>query len=79
MLITTTHDEPSFYFSGYENVFNKASFIMYNSLSEKRLVELSYPKTKLINNDIAGVGFDPILNCTKKNEVKQSNTKYYYT
>lgn len=76
ILIPTAHDEPSFYFSGYENVFNKASFIMYNSLSEKRLVELTYPKTKLINNDIAGVGFDPILNCTKKNEVKQSNTKY---
>tara|TARA_B100001971_G_C18193608_1_gene540121 strand:+ start:131 stop:1375 length:1245 start_codon:yes stop_codon:yes gene_type:complete len=75
ILIPTAHDEPSFYFSGYENVFNNAGFIMYNSLSEKRLVEKTYPDTKNIKNDIAGVGFDPIKTY-KQYDVPLPNSKY---
>lgn len=75
ILIPTAHDEPSFYFSGYENVFNNASFIMYNSYSEKRLVEKTYPDTKNIKNDIAGVGFDPISNY-EKHDVELPNSKF---
>lgn len=75
ILIPTAHDEPSFYFSGYENVFNNAGFIMYNSFSEKRLVEKTYPDTKNIKNDIAGVGFDPIKTY-KQHDVPLPNSKY---
>ncbi|MBN2867614.1 MAG: glycosyltransferase family 4 protein [Flavobacteriaceae bacterium] len=75
ILIPTAHDEPSFYFSGYENVFNNASFIMYNSLSEKRLVENTYPKTKQIKNDVAGVGFEPIK-INSKNDLTLPSYKY---
>lgn len=58
IFIPTAHDEVFFHFYGMERVFNAPKFIMYNTLSEKELVESNYPQTKNIKSDIAGVGFD---------------------
>lgn len=58
ILIPTAHDEPPFYFNTCRYVFRYAKFIMYNSLSEKRLVESVYPNTKTTPNSVVGVGFD---------------------
>lgn len=58
MFIPTAHDETVFYINGYKTVFENARFIMYNSLSEKRLVEKTYPQSKLCLNDIAGLGIE---------------------
>lgn len=60
LLIPTAHDELPFYFKGYKNLFEKSQFIMYNSLSEKLLVERTYPIAKSVANDMAGVGVESI-------------------
>ncbi|WP_128330734.1 glycosyltransferase family 4 protein [Apibacter sp. HY039] len=60
ILIPTVHDETPFYFKGFKNLFQKSKFIMYNTLSEKKLVETIYPVAKKTKSDIAGVGFDKI-------------------
>lgn len=67
VLIPTAHDEPLFYFSGFGRMFSLPRFIMYNTESEKILVESTYPVTRKIRSDIAGVGFDhPILDKKKE-------------
>ena len=58
ILIPTAHDEKPFYFTGYAGIFEKAGYIMYNSIAEKQLVENTYPSSKRTANDIAGVGID---------------------
>lgn len=58
ILIPLAHDEPTFYFSGFGKMFSLPRFIMYNTESEKQLVESTYPVTQPIRSDIAGVGFD---------------------
>ncbi|MDY9918406.1 MAG: glycosyltransferase family 4 protein [Proteiniphilum sp.] len=67
VLIPTAHDEPLFYFSGFGRMFSLPRFIMYNTESEKILLESTYPVTRKIRSDIAGVGFDhPILDKKKE-------------
>lgn len=67
VLIPTAHNEPLFYFSGFGRMFSLPRFIMYNTESEKILVESTYPGTRKIKSDIAGVGFDrPILDKSKE-------------
>lgn len=58
ILVPTAHDEETFYIKGYDKLFEKPAFIMYNSHSEKRLVENTYPTSKNTKNEIAGVGID---------------------
>ncbi len=58
ILIPTAHDEPCFYFDGFNELFSLPRVIMYNTLSEKNLVETVYPQSKIIKSDIAGVGFE---------------------
>ena len=58
ILIPTAHDEKQFYIPYFESVFSTPAFIMYNTLSEKKLVERTYPKSQKIPSHIAGVGFD---------------------
>jgi len=58
LIIPTAHDEKPFYFPNFKRIFQKVKFIMYNSLSEKLLVEKTYPDAKKVKNDIAGVGID---------------------
>ncbi|MDU1891652.1 MAG: glycosyltransferase family 4 protein [Dysgonomonas sp.] len=71
ILIPTAHDEPPFYFRGYKTVFSQPKFFMYNTLSEKQLVEAVYHQTRMKKSDIAGLGFDkPILNLTIKKNIE---------
>ncbi|KAA0129135.1 glycosyltransferase family 4 protein [Chryseobacterium sp. SN22] len=58
ILIPTAHDEPQFYLEGYKTLFSLPEFIVYNTQTEKNLVEKVYPQTKNINSGIAGIGFD---------------------
>ncbi|WP_294303160.1 glycosyltransferase family 4 protein [uncultured Chryseobacterium sp.] len=58
ILIPTAHDEPQFYLEGYKTLFSLPKFIIYNTQTEKDLVEQVYPQTKRINSEIAGIGFD---------------------
>ncbi|MDR1876753.1 MAG: glycosyltransferase family 4 protein [Flavobacteriaceae bacterium] len=67
ILIPTAHDEPAFYY-GFHELFKIPKFIMYNTLSEKRLVECVYPDSKSISSDVAGVGFDmPVISIVNNN------------
>lgn len=71
ILIPTAHDEPPFYYKGYENLFRKVGFIMYNSESEKELVEKTYPIAQEKPNDIAGVGIEKMNYKKYKSPIKQ--------
>ncbi|WP_010182815.1 glycosyltransferase family 4 protein [Aquimarina agarilytica] len=58
IFIPTAHDEPEFYAKTYIEVFESAKFIMYNTISEKKLIENTFKNiTKF--SDIAGVGVEP--------------------
>lgn len=62
ILIPLAHDEPMLYLSGFGKMFSLPGCIMYNTESEKRLVEFAHPVTRTIRSDIAGVGLDlPVL------------------
>jgi glycosyltransferase involved in cell wall biosynthesis len=74
ILIPTAHDEPVFYFPCFAKMFSLPKFIMYNTESEKLLVESTYPDTQRIKSDIAGVGFDR----TVSNEGKMPETGSAY-
>lgn len=69
LLIPTAHDEMPFYFKGYKDLFEKSQFILYNSLSEKLLVERTYPIAKSVENDVAGVGVDSVKTPLKKSPI----------
>lgn len=58
IFIPTAHDEPILFTKPYENLFKLPKFIMYNTVSEKNLVEKTFQNcTK--NSDVAGVGIVP--------------------
>jgi glycosyltransferase involved in cell wall biosynthesis len=59
ILIPTAHDEPHFYTAPYKKLFSLPKFIMYNSLSEKKLVEKTYPNA-ITDCDITGIGIDKV-------------------
>lgn len=77
ILIPTAHDEESFYFKGFKKFFTYPRFIMYNTLSEKRLVEKIYPYSKNIENDIAGVGFDTPVIDTSYTKIPDTGFEYF--
>lgn len=58
IFIPTAHDEPLLYTKPYEHVFQVPKFIMYNTESEKLLVEKIF-KGISPNSDVAGVGITP--------------------
>ena len=58
IFIPTAHDEPVLYTKPYENLFSVPKFIMYNTESEKQLVENNFPNIAQ-NSEIAGVGISP--------------------
>lgn len=77
ILIPTAHAEPSFYFSGFRKMFSLPRFIMYNTKSEKLLVESTYPDTQRIKSDIAGIGFEPpLFDEDKEREIKSQYFVY---
>ncbi|MFT4094720.1 MAG: glycosyltransferase family 4 protein [Niabella sp.] len=55
IFIPTAHDEPPLYTKPYEDLFAVPRFIMYNTASEKKLIESNF-KHYTEENDIAGVG-----------------------
>lgn len=57
IFIPTAHNEPEFFSKIYQKVFKSASFIMYNTIAEKKLVEKNIKGISL-NSDIAGIGVD---------------------
>tara|TARA_B100000809_G_scaffold43630_1_gene37859 strand:+ start:27887 stop:29125 length:1239 start_codon:yes stop_codon:yes gene_type:complete len=57
IFIPTAHDEELLYSGAYNNLFSIPKYIIYNTKSEQKLVETSFPNcTK--NSAIAGVGID---------------------
>lgn len=60
IFIPTAHDEPLLYTKPYENLFSIPKFIMYNTESEKELIE-SHFKNHTPNADIAGIGIDEYI------------------
>lgn len=67
IFIPTAHDEPPLYTKPYERLFSEQKFIMYNTRSEKNLIE-SHFKDPTPHNDIAGVG---IVNALPADSEKQ--------
>lgn len=57
IFIPTAHDEPPLYSPPYRKLFAVPRFIMYNTPSEKSLVE-NYFSEHCENNDVAGIGID---------------------
>ncbi|VDH03924.1 glycosyltransferase family 4 protein [Bergeyella zoohelcum] len=60
IFIPTAHDEPPLYTKPYENLFSQPKFIMYNTQSEKELVENHF-KEYCQNTDVAGVGIEEFV------------------
>ncbi len=60
IFIPTAHNEPFIYAKPYENIFSVPKFIMYNTYSERNLIEKNF-KNFCKNTDIAGVGIDEFL------------------
>ncbi|WP_417887074.1 glycosyltransferase family 4 protein [Zunongwangia sp.] len=60
IFIPTAHNEPELFAITYESVFESARFIMYNTLSEKKLVESTF-KNLTPYSDVAGIGIDPVI------------------
>lgn len=58
IFIPLAHNDPMLYLSGYSKMFARAGFIMYNTKSEKLLLETAHPITRKIMSDIAGVGIE---------------------
>ena len=57
ILIPTAHDEPALELEIYKEIFKKTRAIFYNSLEEKRLVELLFNNQNVLNS-VGGVGID---------------------
>lgn len=60
IFIPTAHNEPILYTIPFKSIFSVPKFIMYNTLSEKRLVEKNF-KNICKNTEIAGMGIDNYL------------------
>jgi glycosyltransferase involved in cell wall biosynthesis len=58
IFIPTAHDEPVLYTKPYENLFSVPKFIMYNTESEKQLIENNF-RNIAQKSEIAGVGISP--------------------
>lgn len=77
IFIPTAHDEPPLYSPPYQNLFSVPKFIMYNTLSEKNLVE-NYFQNVCPNTDIAGVGVEPYdFSLIAENQYDKINFPYF--
>ncbi len=75
ILIPTAHDEPPLYFGGFGRLFSTPKVIMYNTLSEKNLVEAIYPDSKNRKSDVAAIGFNkPEFNY---GQIQKPDCKYF--
>lgn len=57
IFVPTAHDEPFLYTKPYENIFSIPKFIMYNTNSEKNLIENIF-KNHTKNSDVSGIGIE---------------------
>lgn len=57
IFIPTVHDEPPLYSEVYKKIFSVPKFIMYNTFSEKQLVESLFENV-CENTDVAGIGVE---------------------
>lgn len=76
IFIPTAHDEPMLYTKPFEDLFSVPKFIMYNTQSEKDLVE-NYFQNTCKNTDIAGVGIDKYTENDKISDTFKYNTDYF--
>lgn len=60
ILIPTAHDEPPIHFPVFRSFFKLPKVILYNTLSEKRLVNRMFNNAD-IYSDVAGVGIDRFI------------------
>lgn len=78
IFIPTAHDEPTFHYNIFKLLFSIPRFIMYNSASERSLVEKIYPCVRKLKYDVCGVGFVlPKFNKTI-NEYSSENDYFVY-
>ncbi len=76
IFIPTAHNEPELFAKTYESVFESAKFIMYNTLSEKRLIESTFKKLTICT-DVAGIGIDPITDNPTDKTTLNINYDYF--
>jgi glycosyltransferase involved in cell wall biosynthesis len=70
ILIPTAHDEPEIYLPVFTNVFTKPGYILYNSHSEKALVERLFRNSN-IPNQVVGIGINTADRFIAKEEIKE--------
>lgn len=76
IFIPTAHDEPMLYTKPFENLFAVPKFIMYNTISEKKLVE-NYFENTCKNTAVAGVGIDEYTVNNKISDKFKYDTDYF--
>lgn len=77
IFIPTAHDEKIMFTKPYEDIFSLPAFIMYNTISEKNLVEGKFQNpTK--KSDIAGVGISKSKNLEKSQISEKYNFDFPY-
>lgn len=73
IFIPTAHDEPLLYTLPYQNLFSLPKYILYNTLSEKNLIETNFSNFTR-SNDVVGIGIDEI---TVTQKTKADNSYNY--
>lgn len=76
IFLPTAHNEPELFAKTYESVFESAKFIMYNTISEKKLVESTFKKLSPYA-DVAGIGIDPIIDYLTSDPSININYDYF--
>ena len=75
IFIPTAHDEPLLFTETYKNLFSFPKYIMYNTESEKKLIENTFANcTK--NNAVAGIGIDEVILSNKNNSKFNIDSDY---
>jgi len=79
IFIPTAHDEEIMFTKAYEEIYSLPAYIMYNTESERSLVENNF-RNVVVNNNIAGVGVTSFPNFVNTEELLQKyklNVPYF--
>ena len=76
IFIPTAHDEPSIHLPIFDQVFNSPKAILYNTLSEKQLVNRLF-NNAAIYSDVVGIGIDEVAE-SKLNAADLLKTDFPY-
>jgi glycosyltransferase involved in cell wall biosynthesis len=57
LLVPTAHDEPPIYLSIFKSYFNLPRAIIYNTVEEKKFINMKFENRNILN-DIVGIGID---------------------